>query len=81
MNDGFLRYAVGVLRQAGWGRALSPTKYTSGPFIMRLPCVIQIDITEDSFLDLFPQESVIYLTPDAEQGGILPASRQCVLCL
>nr|XP_023681161.1 tRNA methyltransferase 10 homolog B [Paramormyrops kingsleyae]XP_023681162.1 tRNA methyltransferase 10 homolog B [Paramormyrops kingsleyae]XP_023681163.1 tRNA methyltransferase 10 homolog B [Paramormyrops kingsleyae] len=27
-----------------------------------------IDITEDSFLDLFPQESVIYLTPDAEQA-------------
>ncbi|KAL4660919.1 hypothetical protein GN956_G806 [Arapaima gigas] len=27
-----------------------------------------IDVTEQSFLELFPRDSVVYLTPDAEQG-------------
>ncbi|KAF3837194.1 hypothetical protein F7725_004658 [Dissostichus mawsoni] len=29
----------------------------------------KMDITDESFLDLFPPESVVCLTPDAEEGG------------
>ncbi len=32
--------------------------------------LFQMDITEESCLDLFPPETVIYLTPDAEEGLI-----------
>lgn len=27
-----------------------------------------MEITEESCLDLFPQETIVYLTPDAEEG-------------
>ena len=27
-----------------------------------------MDITEESCLDLFPTETIVYLTPDAEEG-------------
>lgn len=31
-------------------------------------CFVQMDITDGSCLDLFPPASVVYLTPDAEEG-------------
>lgn len=31
-------------------------------------CIEQIDVTEESWIDLFPCEDVIYLTPDASEG-------------
>ncbi|NXJ85557.1 TM10B methyltransferase, partial [Trogon melanurus] len=31
-----------------------------------LSCTFQIDTTEESFLDLFPLDVIVYLTPDSE---------------
>lgn len=31
-----------------------------------LPCVFEMDTTPESYLDLFPLEAIVYLTPDSE---------------
>ncbi|NWR45942.1 TM10B methyltransferase, partial [Regulus satrapa] len=34
--------------------------------LLRSPCVSKMDTTPESFLDLFPLEAIVYLTPDSE---------------
>lgn len=34
----------------------------------RLPNLFQMEITEESCEDLFSSETMVYLTPDAEEG-------------
>ncbi|NWH99610.1 TM10B methyltransferase, partial [Tichodroma muraria] len=36
-----------------------------------LSCVFKIDTTPESYLDLFPLEAIVYLTPDSENGKYL----------
>lgn len=31
-------------------------------------CIFQMDTTEESYLDLFPLDAIVYLTPDSENG-------------
>ncbi|NXS99588.1 TM10B methyltransferase, partial [Jacana jacana] len=31
-------------------------------------CVFQMDTTQESYLDLFPLDAIVYLTPDSENG-------------
>ncbi|NWZ64122.1 TM10B methyltransferase, partial [Acrocephalus arundinaceus] len=33
-----------------------------------LSCVFEMDTTPESYLDLFPLEAIVYLTPDSENG-------------
>ncbi|NXE29026.1 TM10B methyltransferase, partial [Ardeotis kori] len=35
---------------------------------LSLSCIFQIDTTEESYLDLFPLDAIVYLTPDSENG-------------
>ncbi|NWR76523.1 TM10B methyltransferase, partial [Centropus unirufus] len=32
-------------------------------------CVFQMDTTQESYLDLFPLDAIVYLTPDSENGN------------
>ncbi|NWZ17166.1 TM10B methyltransferase, partial [Agelaius phoeniceus] len=34
-----------------------------------LSCVFEMDTTPESYLDLFPLEAIVYLTPDSENGN------------
>ncbi|NWR24613.1 TM10B methyltransferase, partial [Emberiza fucata] len=36
-----------------------------------LSCVFEMDTTPESYLDLFPLEAIVYLTPDSENGRLL----------
>ncbi|NWH22896.1 TM10B methyltransferase, partial [Grus americana] len=36
--------------------------------LLFLSCIFQMDTTEESYLDLFPLDAIVYLTPDSENG-------------
>lgn len=42
--------------------------------LFSLCCVFQMDTTQESYLDLFPLDAIVYLTPDSENG-------KCFTCL
>ncbi|NXU50824.1 TM10B methyltransferase, partial [Turnix velox] len=42
-------------------------------------CVFQMDKTPESFLDLFPLDAIVYLTPDSENGKYIDPSKVYVL--
>ncbi|NWQ67573.1 TM10B methyltransferase, partial [Neopipo cinnamomea] len=44
--------------------------------LLSLPCVFQMDTTPESYLDLFPLDAIVYLTPDSENGKYFTCLRQ-----
>ncbi|NXD45789.1 TM10B methyltransferase, partial [Copsychus sechellarum] len=46
-----------------------------------LPFVFEMDTTPESYLDLFPLETIVYLTPDSENGKYFTSFRQGVYVL
>lgn len=36
--------------------------------VLFLVCIFQMDTTQESYLDLFPLDAIVYLTPDSENG-------------
>lgn len=36
--------------------------------LLSLCCIFQMDTTQESYLDLFPLDAIVYLTPDSENG-------------
>lgn len=36
--------------------------------LLLLCCIFQMDTTQESYLDLFPLDAIVYLTPDSENG-------------
>ncbi|NWY29267.1 TM10B methyltransferase, partial [Pheucticus melanocephalus] len=44
-----------------------------------LSCVFEMDTTPESYLDLFPLEAIVYLTPDSENGKYIDPSKVYVL--
>ncbi|NWQ93608.1 TM10B methyltransferase, partial [Burhinus bistriatus] len=36
--------------------------------LLFLSCIFQMDTTQESYLDLFPLDAIVYLTPDSENG-------------
>ncbi|NXD73596.1 TM10B methyltransferase, partial [Eolophus roseicapillus] len=34
--------------------------------LLSMSCIFQMDTTQESYLDLFPLDAIVYLTPDSE---------------
>ncbi|NXD87807.1 TM10B methyltransferase, partial [Halcyon senegalensis] len=41
--------------------------------------IFQIDTTQESYLDLFPLDAIVYLTPDSENGKYIDPNKVYVL--
>lgn len=65
---------LGYLRV--WEDALFWQMYFRLMSCFTLSCVFEMDTTPESYLDLFPLEAIVYLTPDSENGKYFTCFRQ-----
>lgn len=56
------------------GFALADRLWANG-LLVSLSCIFQMDTTQESYLDLFPLDAIVYLTPDSENGKYFTHSR------
>lgn len=59
-----------------WEGALFWQMYLRLMRCFTLSCVLEMDTTPESYLDLFPLEAIVYLTPDSENGKYFTCFRQ-----
>lgn len=59
--------SAGIVLCLRVGFALADRRWANG-LLVSLSCIFQMDTTQESYLDLFPLDAIVYLTPDSENG-------------